>query len=374
MVGRKWLDNNLLAGNTFISWNSDKFNFTYGIGFSNYFDAKHYGEIIWSEVPNNEINGHKFYNNVGNKLDLSTYAKVNYKFLEKGNLYVDLNYRFINYKASGTDKEFGDEILIDINKNYNFINPIIGVSYSIPNLGLAYLTLGASNREPTRADYTDNYNVPGGLKPETMYDSELGLRRRLSNAFYEFNIYYMLYRNELIKTGQLDDVGSPILRNAGKSNRYGIELNAGGNVTSFLTLKGNLTLSRNRTDFKDYINNAWEVRNNTDISFSPSVIAGGVIIVKPAKFMEISFDNKYVGKQYLDNTQDESRKLDPYLVSNLRLNVRTNFKAVKNIEFKGLINNIFNVKYNSNGYMYGTTPYYFPQALRNFLVGISLEF
>jgi Outer membrane receptor proteins, mostly Fe transport len=184
----------------------------------------------------------------------------------------------------------------------------------------------------------------------------------------------MLYRNELIKTGQLDDVGSPILRNAGKSNRYGIELNAGGNVTSFLTLKGNLTLSRNRTDFKDYINNAWEVRNNTDISFSPSVIAGGVIIVKPAKFMEISFDNKYVGKQYLDNTQDESRKLDPYLVSNLRLNVRTNFKAVKNIEFKGLINNIFNVKYNSNGYMYGTTPYYFPQALRNFLVGISLEF
>ena len=376
MVGRKWLDNNLLAGNTFISWNSDNLSITYGIGFSEYFKAKHYGEIIWSDIPNSGVNGNKFYSNEGDKTDLSTYIKTNYKFLDKGNVYVDVNYRFIHYKATGVDRENGDETQLDLNKTYNFVNPIVGVSYSLPSIGLIYLTFGASNREPTRSDFLSNYNLPGGLKPETMYSSELGIRQAFPNLFYELNFYSMLYRNELIKTGQLDDVGNPILRNAGKSSRYGIEVNTGYNFTSYLTLRENVTLSRNRTDFKDYdyANNVWDIRNNVEISYSPSIIAGGELLIKPLKFMEVAFSSKYIGKQYLDNTQDNSRRLDDYMVSNIRLNIKQNFKALKNIEFKALVNNVFNVKYNSNGYMYDTTPYYYPQALRNFLLGISLEF
>jgi iron complex outermembrane receptor protein len=374
LVGRKWLDNNLIAGNTFVSWNSNALTLTYGVGFSDYFKAKHFGEIIWSDIPNSEVNGNKFYSNQGDKADISTYAKMNYKFAGKGNLYLDVNYRFINYKASGVDRESGNEIQLDLNKTYNFINPIIGVSYSLPSIGLAYVTAGASNREPRRSDFINNYNLQDELKPETMYNTEIGLRNSLPNTFYELNFYYMLYRNELIKTGQLDNVGSPVLKNAGKSRRYGIELNAGSNLTSYLMLRGNLTLSQNKTDFKDYINNNWTFHNNVDISFSPRIIGAAEIIIKPTKFLEMALTNKYVGKQYLDNTQDKRRMLNAYNINNFRVNIKTGFNALKRMELKLLVNNIFNVKYNANGYMYGDTPYYYPQALRNFLAGISLEF
>lgn len=374
LVGQKWLKNNLLAGNTFISLDLDKVNFTFGVGYANYFNARHFGDIIWSDVPNSEANGHEFYLNTGNKVDVNTYLKANYKFADKGNLYVDLNYRHINYKASGFDKENGDELQIDLNKTYDFINPIVGISYTFPTIGVAYASFGISNREPTRADFINNYDLPGGIKPETMYNTEIGLRRRLSNAFYEINFYTMLYHNELIKTGQLDDVGYPIQRNAGKSYRYGVELNAGAQLVSFLTLKGNVALSRNRTDFKDYADNAWIIRNDVTISYSPGVVASGEIIVQPFKFMQLSFANKYVGKQYLDNTEDNSRTLKEYLVSNLGLNIKHQLPFLKRIEFKALVNNLFNVKYNSNGYMYDTTPYYYPQATRNYLFGVSLEF
>ena len=373
MVGRKWLNNKLLANNTFISWNLNKLNLTYGVGFANYFNAKHYGEIIWSDIANPGV-PNRFYSNTGDKFDLSNYLKINYNFSNKGNLYFDVNYRYINYKANGIDKENGNLQNVDIKKTYNFFNPIVGISYDIKGFGLAYVSAGATNREPTRSDFLNN-NIPGGLKAENMFNTEIGLRRKLENAFYEINLYGMFYRNELVKTGQLDDVGYPIQRNAGKSSRTGIEFNAGGNLTSFITLQGNLTLSRNRTDFKDYNadNNTWINLNNVEISFSPGVIGGGAVIVKPVKFMEVAFTSKYVGKQYLDNTQDKSRMLDAYMVSNLRLNIRQHFKFIKNIELKAMINNLFNVKYNSNGYMYGSTPYYYPQALRNFLVGLSIE-
>jgi iron complex outermembrane recepter protein len=373
LVDRKWLRNNLFAGNTFLSWSSNHFQITYGIGFSSYAHAKHYGEILWSEIPNPEVDGRQFYSNEGNKTDLNTYLKLNYQFSGEGNLYVDLNYRHINYKASGTDRESGDEVVLNLNKNYSFFNPIVGVSYSLP-IGLLYTTFGTSHREPTRSDFINNYSQLGSLKPETMYNTEIGIRKKFSDFFYELNFYYMLYRNELIKTGQLDDVGSPILKNTGKSFRSGIEMSAGVNVASFLTLKANLSLSRSRTDFKDYIDSTWITRSNVAISYSPDVIAGGELIAKPMNGMEISLANKYVSKQYLDNTQDERRKLDGYFVSNLHINLKKNFGFLKDAELKLMVNNIFNVRYNSNGYMYEDIPYYFPQATRNYMAGLTIGF
>ena len=384
LAGRKWLDNNLLAGNTFLSWKSDVWNITAGLGFSKYFKAKHFGEIIWSDLPVTNLAGNKFYQNEGDKVDVSPYLKVNYVVNKNANLYFDINYRYIQYKTSGLDNEFGSPLQLDINKEYNFINPMVGVSYSLPHVGLAYATFAISHREPTRDDFVNNYSVAGGPKPENMYNSEIGIRNKTENAFYEVNFYVMKYRDELIKTGQIDDVGNPILRNAGNSLRMGVELNAGIQLTSFLTLKGNIALSKNKTDFGDYLpatssatgedTTVWVYHKNVDISYSPKIVTNAQLLILPVKNLEIAFINKYVGKQYLDNTQSEISRLNAYMVNDLRVNYKLRLMPVKELEVKLLVSNLFNTKYNSNGYMWGDTPYYFPQALRNYLIGLTLNF
>jgi iron complex outermembrane recepter protein len=384
LAGRKWLDNKLLSGNTFISCDLGKLNLTYGIGFSRYFDAKHFGEIIWSEVANADIRGNSLYSNVGNKTDISNYLKLNYSITDKASLYLDLNYRHIHYKALGVDRESGGEVDLDINKDYNFLNPIIGVSYLIPKIGLLYTSFGISHREPTRSDFISNNSIPGGPKPEKMVNTEIGIRNATDRFFYQANVYLMNYRDELIKTGQLDDTGDPIVRNTGSSYRMGIELSAGTKLASFLTLKGNVALSSNKTDFNDFVETTSNKTGgdtsvivsykNVSISFSPNIVAGTQIICTPIKSFEVVLLSKFVGKQYLDNTQSEQRILKSYLINDLRFNYKFSFGFVKEMEFKLLVNNIFNLKYNSNGYMYGSSPYYYPQALRNYLVGLTIQF
>lgn len=374
LTGRKWLDNHLVAGNTFVSMNSGKWEITGGFGFSRYFNAKHYGELLWSELLGNNVNGHRFYKNEGNKTDVSPYIKINTQFGKAGKVYLDINYRYVDYSANGTDREAGDSLFLDIHKTYSFLNPIAGISYTFKNVGTVYALIGASHREPTRSDLINNYYTSGGVKPERMYNTEIGLRNVSSQLFYEINLYYMLYRNELIKTGQLDDVGAPVVKNTGKSYRTGVEFNAGVTPASFLTVKGNVAFSKNKTDFADYVNDVWVTKDNVTISYSPGIVAGGEVAVRPLKNIEAAFINKYVGKQYLDNTQDESRILKDYFVSNFRINAKMNFGLLKKLELKFMVNNVFNTKYNSNGYMYGETSYYYPQALRHYLLGLSMEF
>jgi iron complex outermembrane receptor protein len=372
LAGRKWLDNKLFASNTFINADLGKLGITYGVGFSKYFDGKHYGEIIWSEVPEANIAGNSLYRNVGNKLDLSSYLKLNYALTDKASVYLDLNYRMIHYTATGVDREFGDPLNLNIDKNYKFLNPMLGISYSLSKIGLLYATVGMSHREPTRADFISNYNLPGGPKAEKMINTEIGFRKSAGNYFYEANIYLMSYRDELIKTGQMDDVGIPIVKNTGKSYRMGVELNAGTKISSLLTLKGNVALSKNKTDFSDFINGEYVIYKDVNISYTPNVVAGTQVIVTPLKSFEMALLTKFVSKQYLDNTQNEDRILESYFINDLRVNYKFSLGNTSQIELKLLINNLFSENYSSNGYMYGSTPYYYPQAPRNFLFGLSI--
>ena len=112
-------------------------------------------------------------------------------------------------------------------------------------------------------------------------------------------------------------------------------------------------------------------------------------IKKLKKNFNISFLTKYVGEQYMSNIALESSKLDAYFVNDLQMRYEVKTEHLfKSVVFTGLVNNVFNVKYVSNGYFYTyddtwsdpgqvttiTGAGYYPQAEINFLLGVNLNF
>jgi iron complex outermembrane receptor protein len=224
-----------------------------------------------------------------------------------------------------------------------------------------------------RSDFLD---APEGVvpEPENLQDIEAGLRKRTDNFFYSINGYAMIYANQLVLTGAINDVGSPVRANVGKSHRMGIELDGGSKITSFLRLRANLALSENRTDYKREEDSVIVDYNNVPLTFSPGIIGGYEITCIPVKELEIAFMGKYVGRQYLDLTGNNEKSLDPYFINNLRIGYLITSKFVENVRLSLQINNLFNVKYASNGSVWDDVPYFYPQAGLNLLTGIDIRF
>lgn len=383
-IRRRWLDNDFYGLTANLNYENGPLDFVLGGAFHQY-EGDHFGEIIWAEFASGLDIRDRYYDNVGNKSDFNIFAKAEYQISDQLNLYGDLQVRRVDYSTIGVDSDLRN---IDVDQEFNFFNPKLGARYNLNNQQSIYFSFGIGNREPDRNDFVDALE---GTTPksERLSDFELGFQHKAGALAVNANAYYMLYKDQLVLTGALNDVGTPIRANVDQSYRAGIELEVGWDIIEQLNWNANLTLSQNKIKSFDEIvydyTNGFEVVTtnfaNTDISFSPGVIAGSQLTFMPVKDMEIALLSKYVGNQFLDNTSNPDRQIDAYLVNDLRLAYQLKPARMKGINLSLTINNLFNEVYSSNGYTYSyifgdkiIENFYYPQAGTWWLAGIDLQF
>jgi len=387
LVRRRWLDNDFYGMTYSINYEKEKLNSIIG-GAWNQYEGDHFGEIIWAQVSA-VPKDYQYYFNNGKKNDFTIYGKNNYQLSEKINGFVDLQYRRVDYSASGKENRQFD---FNIDQQFNFFNPKFGLTYQVTDGQQWYASYSVGNREPVRDDFIDAMEgkIP---KHETLRNVEAGWRFHKQNVTLTANYYLMDYKNQLVPTGKVNDVGALIRTNADESYRTGIELEGSVRLNSKMLWNMNVAFSRNKiknfdevlydygTNFDEY-NEVINSYANTDIAFSPNVITGSAFMYSPAEGFELGLLTKYVGKQYLDNTSNESRKIDAYLVNDLRASYSWRPSFMREISLSLLANNIFSTQYSSNGYTYGflggtseyRQNYFYPQAGRNYLVMLALRF
>ncbi len=389
LIRRRWLDNDFYGVVYDLNYSTDKIDATFGGGVNKYI-GDHFGEVIWARFSGDSDIRDRYYESRSEKVDFNSYLKMNYQANEKLNIFGDLQYRTVDYKGIGVDNDLRQ---IDFDKNFNFFNPKVGASYQLNNNANLYASFAIGNKEPNRSDIID---AAPGVDPqhETLNNLEIGYKRQSSTGSFEFNYYLMDYKNQLVLTGEVNDVGAGIRTNVADSYRMGIELSGVMKLTKGLFWSANVALSQNRINAFDEIifdygaafdefNEVRTTFTDTDISFSPSVVAGSQLSFIPTSGIEIALLSKYVGEQFLDNTSSDSRKIDAFFVNDLRINYAFETKTIKEVSINLLVNNILNLEYESNGYTFGyfggqsfevRENYFYPQAGTNFLLSLGLSF
>ena len=375
LVRKRWLDNDFFGATFSLNYRTPKTDLLFG-GAANRYLGKHFGEVVWTQsyIPNSN----RYYDNYGNKNDVNFYTKASHNITSQLNLFADLQYRMVFYEA--TSVKFSD-----VNDTFRFFNPKAGVNYQLDTKNSFYGFLGVANKEPRRDDYES-----GSVKPERLIDYELGWKYNTQKVKISANAFYMNYKDQLVLTGALNDVGSPIFTNSGKSYRVGLEVESTIAIADKLILNPNVTLSQNKNqDFYFQRDGVLQNLGNTDIAFSPNIIVGNRLTFLPIKDFQISLLSKFVSEQYMGNIDSKQSKLGAYFVNDLNINFEWKInKSIKSIVLSGLVNNIFDLEYESNGYFYTydddwsnpgniTTiegAGFFPQAGINFLLGMSLKF
>ncbi|MFV8365253.1 TonB-dependent receptor [Flavobacterium sp. XS1P27] len=359
LIRQKWLDNDFYGTTFSANYKKEKLDVIFGGGWNKY-EGSHFGKVIWARFASQSELGDRYYDDYAVKTDGTVFAKANYQITEKLSLFGDLQYRTVNYKANGVQADVVDD-------TFNFFNPKTGLTYDINANNALYFSYARANREPNRTDYEG-----GNVKPEKLNDFELGWRYVAEKVQFNTNVYYMAYKDQLILTGSLDDVGAPIRSNSEKSYRLGLEVDATIALTNQLIIRPNFTLSANKnTDLAVGGQNY----GTTDIAYSPSIIAGNILVYTPVENLHISWLQKFVGEQYMNNIELPASKLADYFVNDLNIAYEFKPKSVfKSIIVTGLVNNFLDKKYVSNGYIYDIYPYYYPQAGINFLAGLTLKF
>lgn len=378
LILQRWLDNYFYGSIFSGQYAYGKNQLTFGGGISRY-HGKHFNMVKWAEVgiPEN----YSSYHLPAGKNDYNFYAKWMHTLASGFTTFIDLQQRFVDYRIDG----FKDHPDIRIHEQYAFFNPKIGMSY-LTGSGLeTYLSFSIAAKEPNREDYEAGINnLP---KPERMYDWEAGFTYQKKNYSAGVNLYLMRYHNQLVNTGEINDVGAFTRTNAARSYRAGIEVQAGVKPAKWMDISGNISFSRNKiSSFTEYIYDDDEKEtqnhfNNTDISYSPSVVAGGMINFYPFKDVGVQMISKYVGSQFLDNTSDKGRMLKSYFVEDIRLNYTFSRKVLKKVQVYFQVNNLFDKLYESNGYTYNyisnghlyVENFYFPMAKINFTGGVNIE-
>lgn len=378
LVRQLWLDNDFYGQVASIRYKTAKSEFNLGGGWNTY-EGNHFGEVIWAQtsIPKD----YRWYDLDAKKTDQNIYAKWQYNFSNRWQAFTDVQYRHVKYAMNG----FRNNPTFRVDRSFDFINPKAGISYTFGGLQ-AYFSYALGNKEPNRDDY--EAGVTEQPKHETLHDFELGVEKKLAKASWGATAYYMNYRNQLILTGRINDVGAYTRQNVPNSYRLGLELQGAATFNKWISVNGNVTLSRNKisnaTEFIDDYDNGSQkavVHNNADIAFSPSIVAAAALNIMPVKNLTITLPAKYVGRQYLDNTSDKSRSLDEYYVQDLRVLYTLRNKLTKVISVIAQVNNLFNKQYESNGYTFSyitggaltTENYYFPMAGTNVMVGLNIK-
>jgi iron complex outermembrane receptor protein len=380
-ITRKWLDNQFIVGNYSLNYQNNKVNMNFGSSYSEY-DGDHFGKVIWAQNTAGIQIDDRFYDGNGIKKDFSNYVKTTYQLNSKLSLYGDIQFRNINYKTSGSTSDIAN---FSVNKKYNFFNPKGGLNYLFNKHNNLYFSFARSNREPTRSDYESNPNI----RSEQLNDFELGWSLTKKKFNVTTNFYMMQYKDQLVLTGSIDDVGTPVRENSGESYRMGLEVETVFNLSDKISILANSAFSENKNkNFVTSLNGELVNLGKTNISFSPEIVSSINLLYSPKENMEFSILNKYVGEQYMSNTDSVFSKLDAYSV--LDFNFNYNFKNTfffSEIVLSAIVSNLFGTEYVSNGYYYtyddtwsdpnsvttieGTG--YYPQATRNYLLGLKFK-
>ena len=408
LIRRKWLNNDFGGITYSLNHKKDNLNLIFG-GAYNEYSGQHYGSIVWSQYTSNSLDNpndtasnynHEYYRNIASKYDNNMFIKTNYQATDATSIFLDFQLRSIKYEFNGNDVGGG---LSNQKVTLVFFNPKFGLTHKINDEQLFYGSFAIANKEPNRSDYVESSPNSRPLY-ETLYDTEIGFRYKSKNLTFNTNLYLMNYENQLIKTGELNDVGYFTSNNVKSSYRRGVEIEGSCLLTKKLSWAANITLSKNKLDTMTQFIDNWDtggqeeiLHQNTDLAFSPNIIWSSKFLYNYNDNISLGFISKYVGEQYIDNTSSDGRKLDDYLTSNLQLDYNFKSKIFKTIKMSVLINNIFDNEYISNAWLYrfiseGFDPResdhyitkgvdnrfnmagYFPQATRNYLFGLTLEF
>jgi iron complex outermembrane receptor protein len=392
LIRQKWLDNNFYGAVFSANLRKDKIEGSIG-GAWNRYEGDHFGKVIWTRnAGTSEIN-HTWYESVSDKMDYNVFTKLNYSLNRNINLYTDLQFRGIEYMIDGEDNDHRD---ITQNHNYLFFNPKAGVYYSNNQGQNLYFSFSIANREPNRSNFIDADTTQPAPTFETLYDYELGYSYCGSSFTAGANLYFMDYTNQLVLTGEINDVGSAVMSNMKDSYRAGIEFTAGLRQHEVFNWDFTLTLSRNKINsFTSFVDN-WSYRDDpstqqkqiisklgkTDIAFSPEIVGSSIFSYFLAKNLNIDIISKYVGSQFTDNTSSQNRKMDPWFVNDIRIEYTMNPRFMKELSINLLAANVFNYQYVSNAWIYryfeggqeGFYDGYYPQAGINFMAGIRCRF
>ncbi|MCT2408260.1 TonB-dependent receptor [Chryseobacterium antibioticum] len=360
-IRKKWLDNDFYGAVSTLYGKLDHVDLNFGVVANQYY-GRHFGNVTGVYFP--QINEYEYYRNRSVKTEVAGFAKALWRTGEHFEFFGDLQLRNIDYNTkilTAGDGEGGN-----LDKNWLFFNPKAGVNYKIGS-GKVFFSYAHAQREPNRDDLMSDNEV----KAEKLHDFEAGIEKQFGILSVTANLYYMYYVNQLVLNGQLNNVGAFIRTNSGKSYRRGVEIGALARLSKQWEVSGNVTLSQNRNlDFNIKSNETLQNLGNTDISFSPNVIANLGLKFNPNKNFQLALMNQYVGKQNLDNTGDKNLELKDYFLTDFNAQYQFTL-AHHDIALKLLVNNLFNKKYVNNGAVYGGDPYYFSQAGTNFMFGIS---
>lgn len=384
VVRQRWLDNHFYGTIAKVEYMPSANNIWSVGGGYNAYDGNHFGYLTFVEKLTEPYINHTYYTNKGKKKDGNVYVRYETALSSKITMSGDLQYRSVKYDVAGIDNDLRS---IGVAEEYNFFNPKFSFNYKLSASQKLTASYAVAHREPDRSDFLDN---PKSKLPlhESLYDSELGYTLKKDKVTMEANVYYMNYKNQLVITGELNDVGSNLRINTPKSYRLGLELTVNTAISPKLLWQVNGTFSKNKIDqftevLYDYTNGYDVIYNNysnVDISFSPNVVAANVLSFHPKSSLEIALSAKYIGGQYLDNTMNEQRKLPAYTYTNLRLAYAPKLSFAKKATFTLQLNNLFNTLYSSNGYSYSykygnliTENFLYPQAGLNFMVGMSVK-
>ncbi len=381
LVRRLWLDNYFYGSLFSLHYKKGNTQLIFG-GSVQQYKGDHYGEIVKTIIPVTIPANYKWYNNPASKNEQSAYLKWTQKIFKNIESFVDVQGRNIDYSING----FRDNPTIKIKKDYTFFNPKVGLSYYKNNWS-GYVSYARASKEPNRDDFeADVLEIP---KPEQLNDYEMGVAYKTSTGNIGANVYYMKYKDQLVLTGKINDVGAYTRINIPNSYRLGLEIQAAKKINTWLNFEGNISLSENKlknfTEFiDDYDNGNQQTKfyNSGTLAFSPSVVAGYGFTANASTDFSITLLGKYVGNQYLDNSSSKNKSLDAYYTQDLRLAYQFKMKRVKNILAFVQVNNLFNNKYEANGYTFSyyagtaltTENYYFPMAPINFMTGLNLSF
>lgn len=379
LVRQRWLDNYFYGTVLSLQYKKNNTQLYFGGGWDRY-DGKHYGNVIWAAnggFPDN----YQYYYEPAIKIDYNVYAKLQQQLGERWTGFADLQYRHLDYELDG----FDDNPSILVHPKYNFVNPKVGLTYTHYNWQ-AYFSYALSNHEPNRDDF--EAGLLDQPKPEMLHDFELGIGEKGLKYSWGATGYYMLYHDQLVLTGKINDVGDYTRSNIPRSYRLGIELQGNIHPVRWFSADGNVAFSRNKVfnyvEYDDDYDNGGQVSHmykTTDIAFSPSVVAALTPAIVPVKNFSIAFPAKYVSKEYLDNAQQENRKLDGYYVQNFRAVYTIPGKIAKETNIIFQLNNVFDKRYTPNGYtesyIYGgalrTDNFVFPMAGTNFMLAVNIK-
>jgi iron complex outermembrane receptor protein len=390
IIRRRWLDNDFIGAIANIDYKpNSKLNFILGGGYNTYY-GKHYGDVVWAQFSNPNDFTPRYYDDKATKKDGNIYLKTYYKPTTKLNVFLDLQMRNVSYDFMGFDTSLLNAQ--PLNASYTFFNPKAGINYLLAKNTTVYASFGVANKEPNRDDFVQS-STKSRPKSEQLMDLEFGATQRFKNCYIAINLFDMEYQNQLVLNGKINDVGAYNRVNVDASYRRGAEIELNANITKYFTFNGNITLSQNKIKNFNEFNDSSDVNyttytqykkayKETDIAFSPNVIAAANFILKPIKNLEISILNKYVGQQFLDNTSNSGRAINPYFVTDFRVNYTIFSKLIKEINLMAMIYNISNTQYETNGYTFSyyegdklfTKNFLAPSAPTHVMVGLNFKF